>query len=127
MISVGSADRVTLRHELELQGGKVSAVDEVDTARPTTAPEFFRIRQRHMAVYPAKAAETRLRAAWLDAGRTLSVDAEVPVEVSQGRAVMRIHDEYRLLEGGGALELIELHSSRPRPLIYRFAKVPESK
>jgi len=35
---------------------------------------------------------------------------------------MRIYDEYRLLEGDTVLELIELHSTRERPLVYYFNK-----
>jgi hypothetical protein len=38
---------------------------------------------------------------------------------------MRIYSEYRLLEGDQTLLLIELHSSRSRPLVYRFTRVPE--
>jgi hypothetical protein len=37
---------------------------------------------------------------------------------------MRLYDEYRLLEGGQQLLLIELHSTRERPLVYHFTKVP---
>ena len=36
---------------------------------------------------------------------------------------MRLYSEYRLLEGDRDLVLIELHSSRPRPLVYHFTKV----
>jgi hypothetical protein len=88
---------------------------------------FFRVAQRHMAVYPAKTAETPVRAAWLDGGRTLRVEAEMPLEISQGETSMRIYSEYRLLEGDGALLLIELHAARPRPLVYRFTKVTTEK
>jgi hypothetical protein len=119
--------RIALRHDLRLRDTKVTATNVVDTAHPTAAWDFFRIGQRHVAAYPAQAAKTRLHAAWLDAGRTLRVEAETPLEVSQGRAIMRIYSEYRLLEGDGVLELIELHSSRPRPLVYRFTKIAEEK
>ena len=36
---------------------------------------------------------------------------------------MRISSEYRLGEGDEMLTLIELHSSRNRPLIYIFKKI----
>ena len=64
-------------------------------------------------------------AAWIDGGRTLRVEAQVPLETSQGDTTMRLYDEYRLLEGGSELVLIELHSTRSRPLVYHFTKVPE--
>ena len=51
----------------------------------------------------------------------------MPVEISQGNATMRISQELRLLEGDGELQLIELHSSRAKPLVYRFTKIQEGK
>ncbi len=117
--------RVSLRYEMQWYATKVSATNTVDTAHPTTIPDFFRVDQRHMAVYPIKGQGTPVRAAWIDGGRTLRVEAEPTLETSQGNAVMRIYSEYRLVEGDRELLLIELHSSRPRPLIYRFTKVTE--
>jgi len=40
---------------------------------------------------------------------------------------MRLYSEYRLVEGDRELLLIELHSSRPRPLVYRFTKITAEK
>lgn len=118
--------RVSLQHDLQWRSTKFSATNVVDTAQPVTLANFFRVEQRHAAVYPAKGAETPVHAAWLDQSRTLRVEAETPVEVSQGQAGLRIYSEYRLVEGDGALLLIELHSTRPRPLVYRFTKVPST-
>ena len=116
--------KVDLRHDMTWRATKVTGVNTVDTARPVDIPGFFRIDQRHMAVYaqPKKAARTE--AGWIDGGRTLRVEAQVPLEVSQGETTMRIYSEYRLLEGDATLVLIELHASRSRPLVYRFTKVP---
>ena len=80
-----------------------------------------------MALYPAKGGATSVRAAWLDDGRTLRVEADTPIEISQGQAPMRIYAEYRLVEGDDALVVIELHRSRPRPLVYRFTRVTGEK
>jgi len=117
--------KVELRHDMAWRATKVTATNTVDTAGPVEVPNFFRIDQRHMAVYAQPKKSARTVAAWIDAGRTLRIEAEVPLEVSQGDAVMRIYSEYRLLEGGETLLLIELHATRPRPLVYRFTKVPE--
>jgi hypothetical protein len=116
--------QVSLQHDMKWGKTDFSATNTVDTAHPVTLPAFFRVEQRHMALYPAKGQPTPVRAAWLDAGRTLRVEADTPIEISQGQAVMRIYSEYRLVEGDQELQLIELHSSRPRPLIYQFVKVP---
>jgi hypothetical protein len=122
-----SGSQVSLRHDMKWGRTDFSATNTVDTAQPVTLPDFFRVEQRHMALYPAKGQPTPVRAAWLDAGRTLRVEADAPLEISQGQAIMRIYAEYRLVEGDRELLLIELHSSRPRPLVYRFTKVPAKK
>ena len=119
--------RVSLQHDMQWHSTKFSATNTVDTTQSVALPNFFRIEQRHMALYPAQGGVTPVRASWIDAGRTLRLEADTPLEISQGQATMRIYSEYRLLEGNTGLLLIELHSSRPQPLVYRFSKVPASK
>ena len=119
--------RVSLQHDMQWHSTKFSATNTVDTTQSVALPNFFRIEQRHMALYPAQGGVTPVRASWIDAGRTLRLEADTPLEISQGQAKMRIYSEYRLLEGNTGLLLIELHSSRPQPLVYRFSKVPASK
>ena len=115
---------VSLRHDMTWHATKVTATNTVDTAHPTEVVNFFRIDQRHMAVYARPQEAAHVQASWIDAGRTLRVEAQVPVETSQGNTTLRLYDEYRLLEGGNELLLIELHSTRDRPSVYRFTKVP---
>lgn len=124
VISVDGS-RVKLGYDMRWGRTQPSVANLLDTAHPVTLPDFFRVEQRHMALYPAKASETTVTASWLDAGRTLRTEAVTPIEISQGQATMRIYSEYRLIEGDRELLLIELHSSRPRPLVYRFTKVTE--
>jgi hypothetical protein len=116
--------KVTLRHDMTWHATKVTATNVIDTAAPADVANFFRLDQRHMAVYARPAESARVTAAWLEGGRTLRVEAQVPLEISQGNTTMRLYDEYRLLEGGQTLLLIELHNTRERPLVYQFTKVP---
>ena len=118
--------KVDLRHDMSWRATKVSGANTVDTAQPVGITNFFRIDQRHMAVYAQPKRAARTVASWIDGGRTLRVEALVSLEVSQGEAIMRITSEYRLLEGDETLLLIELHSTRNRPLVYRFTKVLEA-
>lgn len=115
---------ISLRHEMAWRATRVTATNVVSTAAPVDVANFFRIDQRHMAVYAAPKKSTRATAAWLDGERTLRLEALVPVEISQGEATLRIYSEYRLLEGDATLLLVELHHTRSRPLVYRFTKVP---
>ena len=127
LVISSSGTQVTLRYDMQWRSTQITGTNTVDTAQPTTAKAFFRVDQRHMAVYPEKDAPTPVRAAWLDRGRTLRVEAEPSVENSQGHATLRVYDEYRVMEGDNALVLIELLSARPRPLVYRFVKVTSEK
>jgi hypothetical protein len=117
-------NQVELRHDMTWRATKVTGTNTVDTTKPAEIPNFFRIDQRHMAVYAQPRKSARTVASWLDDGRTLRVEAQVPLETSQRETTMRIYSEYRLLEGNETLLLIELHASRSRPLVYRFVKVP---
>ena len=127
LVISATGTEVTLRHDMQWRSTQITGTNTVNTAQPSTAKAFFRVDQRHMAVYPEKGADTPVRAAWLDGGRTLRVEAEPTVENSQGHTTLRIYDEYRVMEGGNALVLIELLSARPRPLVYRFVKVTAEK
>jgi hypothetical protein len=115
--------RVALRHEMQWRATKATAVNSVDTARPSQVKDFFRVEQRHMALYPVPGAVSPVRAEWLDGDRTLRIEAMVPVESSQDTKPMRVYQEWRLIEGDQELQLIELHSTRGKPLVYRFTKI----
>ena len=116
-------DEVALQHDMRWRSTRVTAINRVNTDHPVELRDFFRIDQRHMAVYRPKQSVTPVRAEWQDDGRTLRVEADLEVEVSQGMATIRIYAEYRLQEGDETLTLIELHSTRDRPLVYVFRKL----
>ncbi len=127
LVITSDGPRVSLQHDMQWRTTKHSATNTVDTTQAVKLAHFFRVEQRHMALYPAKGGQTSARASWLDGGRTLRLEADTPIEISQGEATMRLYSEYRLLEGDQSLLLIELHSSRPQPLVYRFTKVTPEK
>lgn len=116
--------KVALRHELTWGATKAVETNTLDTAAPVDAAKYFRIEARHMAVYPAKGGITHATTSWIDGGKTLRVEATTPVEVSQGIVPVRLYSEYRVSELGDMLTVIELRSSRNRPLVYVFKKVP---
>ena len=110
-------------HQMEWRTTKFAATNTYDTALAVDQRDYFRVEQRHMAVYPAKGGLTHSTATWIDDGATLRLEVETPVEVSQGNVTMRITSEYRIDESGQNLTLIELHSSRDRPLVYVFHRI----
>ena len=117
--------KVAIEHDMRWRTTRVVETNMVNTKKKVKVPNFFRIEQRHMAVYPPKKSVSPVSAKWIDDGRTLRVETTIPVEVSQGDASIRIYLEYRLGIGGESLTLIELHSTRNNPLVYRFTKLPE--
>ena len=114
---------IAITHQMRWRATNYRATNLVDTSKSVASDKFFRIEQRHMSVYPAKGGITHTTAEWIDEDCTLRTETNTPVEVSQGDVNMRITSEYRIGEGGETLILIELHSSRPRPLVYFFNKV----
>lgn len=125
LVIAQDGSEVSITHEMQWRSTKYRATNVVDTAREVDSDKFFRIEQRHMAVYPTKGGVTHTAAEWIDDSRTLRTESRTPVEVSQGDVVMRITSEYRIGEDGQTLTWIELHSTRPRPLVYIFRKVQE--
>lgn len=119
--------RVDLRHDMQWRTTKLTATNVVDTAKLTDVKDFFRVEQRHMALYPVRGALTPVRAEWLDGERTLRIEATPQIESSQGTGPMRIYQELRLIEGDKELLVIELHSTRSKPYLYRFTKVTGEK
>ncbi len=119
-----SGSEVSITHDMRWRSTRVLKTNVVNTRRTVKIPDFFRIEARHMAVYAPKTFAATVSSEWLDAGRALRVEAELPVEVSQGDATIRIYSEYRMGEGGETLTLIELRSSRNNPLVYRFRRLP---
>lgn len=115
--------KVSIEHDMRWRTSRVVESNVVDTKERVEILNFFRIDQRHMAVYAPKKSAVPVRARWLDKGKTLKVETTVPVEVSQGNAKIRIYCEYRLGVGGDTLTLLELHSTRNNPLVYRFRKL----
>lgn len=116
--------KVAITYDMLWIRSQVVETNAFDTAQPVELAKFFRVEQRHMAVYPTKGGTTKATAAWIDDGRTLRTEALTSVEVSQGDRPMRITSEYRVSETGDTLTVIELHSTRNRPLVYVLKKVP---
>lgn len=117
--------KISVAYTMQWRTTVHEATNVFDTAQRVEEENFFRVEQRHMAVYPAKHGVTKAIAAWIDGGKTLRTEAMTPVEVSQGDVLMRITSEYRVSETGDKLTVIELHSSRNRPLVYVYNKVTE--
>lgn len=82
---------------------------------------------RHIGAFLASDSSKTVSARWLDDGRTLQVTTRLNVRVSQGTTRIRTHSEYRTSPSGSHLIVLELRSTRPRPIGYTFEKKSSSK
>lgn len=73
---------------------------------------------RHIGAFARPDAERLVSATWLDGGQTLRVSTRTEVSVSQGKAQVRTYSEYRPSPDGQELTVLELRSTRPRPIRY---------
>lgn len=81
---------------------------------------------RHAGVYIAGDRTKTVFSEWKDDGQTLATEATLEVSVQQGLRTVRIYTEYRLSPGGDRLDVLELRSTRPRPIHYVFFRSSES-
>jgi len=81
---------------------------------------------RHIGASLASDSSKTVSAEWLDNGRTLRVTTRLDVRISQGTTRIRTYSEYRISPNGGTLTVLELRSTRPRPLHYTFVPAESS-
>ena len=78
--------------------------------------------QVHLGVYVPPGAEKTITARWLDGGSRLRVEAEFPLQTSQGEIRVRSTEDYRLSPDGQLLTLTVKRSTRPKPLKFTFVR-----
>lgn len=77
---------------------------------------------RHLGAYIAGDSTRTVETHWEDDGRTLVTESHVTLSVQQGTTSVRTYTEYRLSPEGDRLDVLELRSTRPRPLRYVFVR-----
>jgi hypothetical protein len=82
---------------------------------------------RHIGAFLASDSSKTVSARWLDDGRTLQVTTRLTVRISQGTTRIRTHSEYRVSPSGTHLTVLELRSTRPKPIRYTFERAPSAK
>ena len=94
--------------------------------RPDGPPATAKLAQwpdnRHLGAYISGDSLKTTAARWADGGRTLITESTLAVSVQQGERALRIYTEYRLAPAGDRLDVLELRSSRPRPIHYVFTR-----
>lgn len=120
--------------EIEIEGPSVTIAREVSAGRRVSATTYpLRIDEtvkvpvawwtgnRHIGAYMGGDGTESIRASWLD-DRTLGVVSHYVLTTSQGETPARSTYEYRLSTDAKSLTVIELRSSRDKPIVHVFAR-----
>jgi hypothetical protein len=77
---------------------------------------------RHLGAYIGGDRQKQVRARLLDGGRILRLESDLTVETQQGERAINILSDYHLSVDGQTLTLIEIRSTRSRPIVYVFRR-----
>jgi hypothetical protein len=75
---------------------------------------------RHIGAYIGDDHSKTVRAHWLDDGRILRLSTDLVLSTQQGDRNVNILSDYKVSANGSQLTLIELRSTRNRPVTYVF-------
>lgn len=81
---------------------------------------------RHLGAYIGGDKHKRIRAEWLDDRRVLRLSSDLVLETQQGARDVNILSDYKLSLSGQLLTLTELRSTRQRPVVYVFTRIPSA-
>lgn len=97
----------------------------IDTGKPENIdPIEWWPDNRHLGAYIGENKTQRIRATWLDQKRILRLDTDLVLETQQGPRAVNILSDYKVSASGTQLTLTELRSTRNRPVVYVFNRVP---
>ncbi|MEZ5277970.1 MAG: hypothetical protein R3F07_16430 [Opitutaceae bacterium] len=77
---------------------------------------------RHIGAYLGNDKRIHVSAKWLDSDRTLQLMIDMVLETSQTDTPVRVIREMRLSDDGDTLVVIELRSSRDKPIVRYFKR-----
>lgn len=117
----GSA--VTLERHLAWGSREFTDTMTVQPGKPATVPVPMWPDNRHLGAYISDAHTKTVRAEVLDAGRLLRLSTDLTLETQQASRDVNILSDYKLSANGQQLTLIELRSTRNRPIVTVFNRV----
>ena len=78
--------------------------------------------ERHLGAYITGDRRKSVASHWADDEQTLVTESSMTLSIQQGEQPIRIYTEYRLSPEGDRLDVLELRSTRPRPIHYVFTR-----
>ncbi len=117
-------DAVTLRRHLAWGRRAYDDTTALDVSRDVNeVTTDFWPDNRHLGAYLGGDKTKRIHASWLDEGRLLRLSTDLVLDTQQGSRAVNILSDYRVSANGEQLTLIELRSTRNRPIVYTFTRV----
>jgi len=107
-------------------GTTTDSVRVVPGGPAATAPLEQWPDNRHLGAYLTGDSTQTVTARWADDGRTLVTEVEVTLSIQQGTKPIRTYTEYRLSPDGDRLDVLQLRSTRPRPVHYVFHRADDA-
>ena len=107
-------------------GAATDSVRLVPGATVRSAPMLQWPDERHLGVYITGDRTKTVASRWEDDGNTLVTESALTVSAQQGERAIRIYTEYRLSPEGDRLDVLELRSTRPRPIHFVFRRADAS-
>ncbi|MFI5355869.1 MAG: hypothetical protein ACHQ4G_00895 [Opitutales bacterium] len=99
-------------------------VAAVDLAKPfTVVPVAWWPDNRHIGAYIGGDKTERLHGEWVDGGRVFRLTVDLVLATQQGSHPVNILSQYTVSTNGRQLTLIELRSTRNRPVTYVFRRI----
>ncbi len=126
----------TIRLDIDVDGSVIDIEKTVTTGRRSTTenyrmdtaneenfvPMAVWLDNRHIGAYLPHNSGKTIRADWLDNGQTLKMESSYTLETHQGETPVRAYVEYRLSRGGDRLTMLEIRSSRNRPILHVYER-----
>lgn len=120
-----AGDVVTISRQL---GSGRRGFNDTMTLNTTAADNVVAVElwpdNRHLGAYIGGDRTKHVRAEWLDGGRILRLSTNLVLSTQQGDRPVNILSDYKVSANGAVLTLIELRSTRNRPVVYVFNRVP---
>lgn len=126
----------TIRLDIDVDGSVIDIEKTVTTGRRNTTENYrldtaseenfvpmeVWLDNRHIGAFLPRNNGKTIRAEWLDDGRTLKMDSSYVLETHQGETPVRATTEYRISRGGDRLTMLEIRSSRNRPILHVYER-----
>lgn len=119
-------DRVTFDRHLAWGRRAFADTMTVSTRTPAVIPVSLWPDNRHLGAYIGGDRTKTVTATFLDQGRALRLSTDLTLSTQQGERAVNILSDYKVSANGTQLTLTELRTTRNRPVVYVFTRVPAS-